>query len=75
MDYWERLYYEKELDDIKTFCIKHGQTIKYKNQDYYLYQRKIYDKDMNVIIEHAANGFLDLFEYYEYFPPDERKET
>ena len=70
----ERLYYEKELADIKAFCTKHGQTIKYKNQDYYLYQRTIYDKDMNVIIDRADNGFLDLFEYYEYFPPNERKE-
>lgn len=75
MDELERLYYEKELADIKAFCNKHGQTIRYQNQDFYLYDRKIYDKDMNIIIDYAANGFLDLFEYYEYFPPSERKEA
>lgn len=67
MDDLERLYADKELADIKAFCIKHGYTIRYRNQDFYLYARKIYDKDMNIVIEYAENGFLDLFEYYEYF--------
>ncbi len=63
----ERLYFEKEQKDIKEYCIKHKQTTKYRNQTFYLYQRTIYDKDMNIVIEHAENGFLDLFEYHEYF--------
>ena len=67
MDELERLYCEKELADIKAYCIKHGQTIRYQNQDFYLYDRKIYDKNMDIVIEFAENGFLDLFEYYEYF--------
>jgi hypothetical protein len=64
----EFMYLDKELKDIKEWCIKNNKTIKYRNQDYYLYQNRIYDKDMNLIIEYAENGFLDLFEYYEYFP-------
>ena len=68
MDNIEATYFEKEQQDIKKWCRKHNQTIIYKNQTYYLYQKQIYDKDMNLIIEDAENGFLDLYEYYEYFP-------
>lgn len=64
----EMLYFEKEKKDIKDWCIKHNKTIKYQNQEYYLYCNTIYDKDMNIIIEYTENGFLDLYEYYEYFP-------
>lgn len=64
----EKLYFEQELKEIKDWCIKHNQTIKYKNQSYYLYCGTIYDKDMNIVISNATNGFLDLYEYYEYFP-------
>lgn len=67
MDWLERLYHEKELTDIKNFCIKNGLTKKYLGQIYYLYNGKIYDKDMSVLIANADNGFLDLFEYFEYF--------
>ena len=45
-----------------------SQKLKYKGKTYYLYQNTIYDSDMNVIIEDATNGFLDLYEYFEYFP-------
>lgn len=72
MDELDFLYFEKELSDIKAFCVKNGLTIRYQNRDYYLYDHKIYDEDMDIIIEHAENGFLDLFEYYEYFEPNER---
>ena len=65
----ERLYFEKEQEDIKRFCTEHGQTIEYRGQKFYLYLRNIYDEDMNLVIEYAENGFLDLFEYYEYFEP------
>lgn len=43
----------------------------YKGKKYYLIDNVIYDDDMNVIIENAVNGFLDLFEYYEYFEQNE----
>lgn len=59
---------ETELKSIKDYCIKHKQTLRYKNQSYYLYNKTIYDQNMNIIIEDATNGFLDLYEYYEYFP-------
>ena len=68
MNELEILYFEKEQTDIKEYCLKHNQTIIYENQPYYLYQKGIYDKDMNLMIEYAENGFLDLFEYFEYFP-------
>lgn len=45
-----------------------GEKLKYNGKMYYLYDNIIYDNDMNVIIENATNGFLDLYEYYEYFP-------
>ena len=67
MDELELLHFEKEQKDIKEYCIKYGQTIKYRNKVFYLYQHTIYDKDMNTVIEYAENGFLDLFEYHEYF--------
>lgn len=58
---------EKEMRDIKEYCIKHGQTIIYQSEAFYIYMHTIYDKDMNTVIDYAENGFLDLFEYYEYF--------
>ena len=47
---------------------KEGQKLKYKGAMYYLYNNIIYDKDLNIIIPEATNGFLDLYEYFEYFP-------
>lgn len=70
MNNLEKLYFVKELEDIKTFCIKNGQITRYQNQTYYLYNNKIYNKNMEIVIDHAENGFLDLFEYYEYFEPN-----
>lgn len=67
MDDMEILFFEKEQKDIKDWCIKHNQMIIYRNRPYYLYDNKIYDKDMDIIIPYAENGFLDLFEYFEYF--------
>lgn len=60
MDELEMLYFEKEQQDIKEWCTKHNQTIMFENQPYYLYQKQIYDKDMNLVVEYAENGFLDL---------------
>ena len=61
----EMMYFEQELQDIKNFCIKHNQMIVYRNRPYYLYDERIYDLDMNVVIREAPNGFLDLYEYFE----------
>ena len=68
MDDLERLYFEKERADIKTWCRENKQTLKYMGQTYYLYQGTVYDSNMDVIVPEATNGFLDLYEYYEYFP-------
>lgn len=57
----EMLYFEKEKIDIKEWCEKSNNTLKYNNKIYYLYEHKIFDSDFNVIIENAENGFLDLF--------------
>lgn len=48
---------------------------KYKGSVFYLCDGQIYDAEYNVLIENASNGFLDLFEYYEYFEPNTRKEA
>jgi len=64
----ETMYFDKEMKDIKKWCVENKQTIRYHGQTYYLYQNKIYDKNMNLVIENAENGFLDLYEYFEYFP-------
>lgn len=64
----EMLYFEKEQKDIKAWCIQHNQILKYRNKNYYLYLNTIYDENMNIVVEDAGNGFLDLYEYYEYFP-------
>lgn len=45
-----------------------AQKLRYKGRTYYLYQGDIYDAALNVLIAGASNGFLDLYEYYEYFP-------
>lgn len=64
MDELERM----KRADIRAFCRSSGQVIRYKNRDWYLYQVTIYDAGMNAIIPEATNGFLDLYEYFEYFP-------
>ena len=63
----ELMYYQKELADIKTYCTNNGLTVKYRDQVFYLYNHKIYNQNMEIIIDYAENGFLDLFEFYEYF--------
>ena len=68
MDDLERIYFEKEQTDIKAWCREHKQSIKYRGNTYYLYQGTIYNSNMDAIIPEAPNGFLDLYEYYEYFP-------
>lgn len=48
-----------------------AQKLKYRGKMYYLYDNDIYDNDLNIVVENATNGFLDLYEYFEYFPqPD-----
>lgn len=45
-----------------------AQKIRYKGRIYYLYENTVYDAKLNIVIEDARNGFLDLYEYFEYFP-------
>jgi hypothetical protein len=73
MDELEMLYFEKEQADIKAWCRKNKQTLKYRGETYYLYQGAIYDSSMDVIIPKASNGFLDLYEYFEYFPQNKEE--
>lgn len=63
----EMLYFEREWDDAKRFCIEHGLVTNYRGKRYFLCWGNIYDEERNLIIESPENGFLDLFEYYEYF--------
>lgn len=53
-------------NDIKETAEK----IKYRGRVYYLKDGTIYDARLNVFIEDATNGFLDLYEYFEYFEPN-----
>lgn len=52
---------------------KEAQRLRYRGKTYYLYNGAIYDSDLNVVIPEASNGFLDLYEYFEYFPQPEIK--
>ena len=47
---------------------KVAQRLRYRGRMYYLYNGTIYDSKLNIVIPEATNGFLDLYEYYEYFP-------
>lgn len=49
-----------------------AEKLKYRGKTYYLYENTIYDAALNVIIEDASNGFLDLYEYFEYFPQNKQ---
>ena len=55
---------------------KEAQRLRYRGRMYYLYNGAIYDSRLNIVIPEATNGFLDLYEYYEYFPQNanERKD-
>jgi hypothetical protein len=44
------------------------QRLRYRGKMYYLVGNIIYDNKRNVVIPEATNGFLDLYEYFEYFP-------
>lgn len=52
---------------------KTAERLRYRGKTYYLYNGAIYDSDLNVVIPEASNGFLDLYEYFEYFPQPEIK--
>lgn len=76
MNELEMLYFEKELADIKDYCSRTpGCRLRYKGRVWYLYQNTVYDADMNVFIPEATNGFLDLYEYFEYFPQPKINKT
>ena len=52
---------------------KEAQRLRYRGRTYYLYNGAIYDSNLNEIIPEASSGFLDLYEYFEYFPQPEIK--
>lgn len=52
---------------LKGIIRAEGAATEYKNKTYYLYNSNIYDSELNLFIANAENGFLDLFEYFEYF--------
>lgn len=47
---------------------KLAERLRYRGRVYYLYNGTIYNSKLEVIIPEATNGFLDLYEYFEYFP-------
>lgn len=52
----------------KSIIKKESQRLRYHGRTYYLYDGVIYGPNFNVLIPDATNGFLDLYEYFEYFP-------
>lgn len=52
----------------KSIIKKEAQRLRYRGATYYLYKGVIYDPHLEVLIPDATNGFLDLYEYFEYFP-------
>lgn len=46
---------------------KAAQKLRYRGKTFYLHNQTIYTSNMEVFIENATNGFLDLYEYFEYF--------
>lgn len=55
----------------KAIIKKEAQRLRYRGATYYLHQGVIYDPNLEVLIPDATNGFLDLYEYFEYFPQNE----
>lgn len=83
LNYYRNLYYAEPqvtergiianaINDFFSEVYAHirntAQKKQYKGHTYYLYDGQIYNDNMEIIINKAENGFLDLFEYYEYFP-------
>ena len=52
----------------KSIIKKEAQRHRYRGRVYYLCNGVIYTQRMEVLIPDATNGFLDLYEYFEYFP-------
>lgn len=52
---------------------KNADRLRYRGRIYYLYAGTIYNSKLEVVIPDASNGFLDLYEYFEYFPQPEIK--
>lgn len=86
LNYYRNLYYAEPhgtersivalaindfFGEVFTHIRNTAEKLEYDGQLYYLYDDQIYNDDMVIIIENAANGFLDLYEYFEYFPPNE----
>ena len=57
------------MNDKEIKCT--SEKIKYRGRIYYLKDCVIYDAQLNVIIPDVSNGFLDLYEYFEYFEQSE----
>ena len=52
---------------LKGIVKTESEVTEYRGSTYYLYNFNIYDAELNIFISEASNGFLDLFEYFEYF--------
>lgn len=83
LNYYRNLYYAEPkvtergivanaindfFGEVYTHIRNTAEKLEYEGEIYYLYDNQIYNEDMRIIIESASNGFLDLYEYFEYFP-------
>lgn len=57
----------------KSIIKKDAKLLRYRGATYYLYNGVIYDQRLDVIIPEATNGFLDLYEHFEYFPQNKSR--
>ena len=86
LNYYRNLYYAEPqvtergivanaindfFGEVYTHIRNTAEKLEYEGEIYYLYDNQIYNEDMRIIIENASNGFLDLYEYFEYFPQNE----
>lgn len=59
----------------KAVIKKEAQRLRYRGAVYYLHGGVVYDRNLAVLIPEATNGFLDLYEYFEYFPQNNTPPT
>ena len=87
LNYYRNLYYKESattergiianaindfFNEVTPLIKETAVKTRYKGKVYYLYKNDILDENLSIIIKNAKNGFLDLLEYFEYFPQNKK---